>query len=125
MRRSPTLVTCFVLVSYLILGSKAHGGATGSADVSCGWSSTYWNAPNGAAVFNRGAGPIKDVISAVGESRSHSMISNASVKYVTHAAAKTPGRPGWPDYCSTPLEPGDLQNGWAGAEQINQGAIYT
>jgi hypothetical protein len=85
----------------------------------------FWNAPNGAAVFNRGAGPIKDVVSAVGESRSHSMLSNASVGYVTHAVAKTPGRPAWPDYCSTPLTSSDLQYGWAGAEQINQGAIYT
>jgi hypothetical protein len=76
-------------------------------------------------VFNRGAGPIKDVISSIGESRSHSILSNASVQYVTHAVAKTPGRPGWPTYCSTPLQSDELQNGWAGAEQINQGAIYT
>jgi hypothetical protein len=108
-----------------LLGAQAYAGASGSTDISCGSAAVYWNAPNGAVVFNRGAGPIKDVVSAVGESRSHSMLSNASVGYVTHAVAKTPGRPGWPDYCSTPLTTGDLQNGWAGAEQINQGAIYT
>jgi len=107
------------------MSSLAQAGGSASSDVACGSSSTYWNAPNGAVVFNRGAGPLKDVISSVGESRTHSMLSNANVKYVTQAAAKVPDRPGWPTLCSNPLDAGQLRDGWAGAEQISQGAIYT
>jgi len=109
----------------LTFSQIAHAGASASTDAACGSAAVYWNAPNGAAVFNRGAGPLTDVISAVGEYRSHSMLSNANVKYVTQAAAKTPDRPGWPTFCSTPLDSNQLRDGWAGAEQISQGAIYT
>jgi hypothetical protein len=37
----------------------------------------------------------------------------------------TPGTTGWPTYCSTPLEPSELRNGYPGASQQGQGAIYT
>src|SRR5262245_12409723 len=101
--------------------AAALAGSSGTADIACGSSSTYWNAPNGALVFNRGAGPLREVITSVGESRTHAMISNASVKYVTHATARTPGRPGWPTYCDTPLVSDELLRGRHGATQIDQG----
>lgn len=125
MRKSRLSAILVSLASGALLSSNALAGGSASSDVACGSSSTYWNAPNGAAVFNRSQGPLRDVITAVGEYRTHSMLSNASVHYVTQATSKVPDRPGWPTYCSTPLDSGQLQNGWGGATQVNQGAIYT
>src|SRR5262245_25717165 len=103
MRVAPVAFVAFLVPVETLAGSS------GTAAIACGSSSTYWSAPNGALVFNRGAGPLREVITSVGESRTHAMISNASVKYVTHAAARTPGRPGWPTYCDLPLKPDELE----------------
>jgi hypothetical protein len=95
-----------------------------AAEQACGYSSSGWNAPNGAAVFNTGPGPIEDVINAVGEVRTHSMLSHGPGQWVSHATMKNPTQNSWPAMCSTPVTPSDLIGGYPGLEQVNQGGIY-
>jgi hypothetical protein len=109
--------TLFCGVAALSVLAKADGPP-------CGMSPASWNAPNGAAVFSKGPGPIDAVLSAVGEYRSHSMLSHGPGGGVSHATAKTPPTNAWPAICSTPLDPNGLRNGQPGLEQINQGGIY-
>jgi hypothetical protein len=45
--------------------------------------------------------------------------------WATHSSMYAPGTTGWPTYCSTPLDGDELRNGFPGASQIPQGAIYT
>lgn len=73
--------------------------------------------------LTRSNGPIRAVINAVGEYRTHSFISHGN-GWTTHSTAYSPGRPGWPDYCSTPLKPAELERGYPGASQIDMGALY-
>jgi hypothetical protein len=97
-----------------------------AATVACGSVGPGWNAPNGAVVFNRGAGPIRDVLTAVGEWRTHSMLSHGPGGYVSHATMKTPGMTSsWPDVCTWPIDRDQLEGGYPGLEQVNQGGIYT
>lgn len=103
----------------------AWAGASSTSDVACGSTAAGWNAPNGALVLNRGAnGPVTAVLDSLGEYRTHSMLSHGPGGQVTHETMHTPGTTGWPTYCSTPLQPGELQSGYPGASRINQGAIY-
>ncbi|MBZ4421152.1 hypothetical protein K8638_32290 [Myxococcus sp. RHST-1-4] len=97
------------------------GPATASE---CGYTAAGWNAPNGAVVFDRGAGPIRNVIDAIGEYRTHSMLSHGTGGGVSHATMKDPDQNGWPTVCGTPLNVNQLQYGYPGLEQINQGGIY-
>jgi hypothetical protein len=116
------------LVTFGILAAAAGtaaAGGSGTNSVSCGWSSSGWNVPNGSVVFSRGAGPVKSTLDAVGEYRTHSMMSHGPGGWVSHASMYSPGTTGWPTYCSTPLVASDLQNGFPGASQVDQGAIYT
>lgn len=99
----------------------AWAGGTGS--VACGSSPATWNAPAGAIVLSRSAGPVSGVLTALGEYRTHSMLVHGN-GWVTHAAMYTPGITDWPKYCSTPLQPSELQNGYPGASQIQQGGAY-
>ncbi|HYW87020.1 MAG TPA: hypothetical protein VFB50_04575 [Chloroflexota bacterium] len=91
----------------------------------CGTVSAAWNVPNGGIAFNRSDGPVKSVIDAIGEYRTHGIISNGTTNYVSHCTMHSPGQTGWPTYCSTPAEPGDLDPGFPGASQVNMGAIYS
>ena len=98
-----------------------------------------WNVPNGDAVFVSGPGPIYSVLSAVGEYRSHSMLSNGPNGSVTHATSTTPpanGNTGWYAFtsnsgstgdseCYQPISPGFLEHSTPGLEQVNDAAIYT
>ncbi|AGC42963.1 hypothetical protein MYSTI_01631 [Myxococcus stipitatus DSM 14675] len=91
----------------------------------CGYTSAGWNAPNGAVVFSRSEdGPIRDVIDAIGEFRTHSMLSHGPTGGVTHATMTDPNQNDWPKVCGTPLNAGQLQHGYPGLEQINQGGAY-
>ncbi|MFL5343306.1 MAG: hypothetical protein ACJ8AT_00835 [Hyalangium sp.] len=109
-----------------IAAPTALAGATSTSDVSCGSSSSGWNVPNGAIVLSRssGGGPVTAVLDAVGEYRTHSMFSHGPGGQVTHETMYTPGTTGWPTYCSTPINPGELTSGYPGAGRINQGGIY-
>jgi hypothetical protein len=117
----------YVLAAILLVEGSAFAGASGTADVACGSAPGGWNAPNGAYVSNRGTGPIRAVIDAVGEQRTHTMTSHgaAQAAYVTHHTMHTPGTTGWPTYCSTPANPDELRAGYPGGSQVTQGGIYT
>ncbi|MBU8894286.1 hypothetical protein DRW03_11870 [Corallococcus sp. H22C18031201] len=106
------------------LAVSALGFAAPAAASECGSTSAGWNAPNGAVVLSRSDGPIKDVLNAVGEYRTHSMLSHGANGGVTHATMKDPAQNGWPSVCATPLNATQLQYGYPGLEQINQGGIY-
>lgn len=105
--------------------STASAGSSGTADTACGSTPAMWNAPNGALVRTRGAGPVRDVIDGIGESGAHVIISHGTIGWASQASMYTPGTTGWPDYCSTPMQPSQLQYGFPGPEQINLGAMYT
>lgn len=90
----------------------------------CGWVSAAWNVPNGGAVFNRAPGPVANVMDALGEWRTHSMLSHGPGVAVTHSTAKKPDTQGWPAVCGTPLRPDQLASGYPGVATISQGAIY-
>jgi hypothetical protein len=107
-----------VAVSTLVLGGTAH--ATGE----CGSTSAGWNAPNGAVVFDRSFGPIRDVLDAIGEYRTHSMLSHGPGSTVSHATMANPTQEPWPGVCNKPISGFDLRYGYPGLEQINQGGIY-
>jgi hypothetical protein len=105
-------------VTTLLLANPA------SASGECGSAPAGWNAPNGAVVFSRGPGPIRDVLDAVGEYRTHSMLSHGPGAGVSHATMRTPDKNSWPTVCSLPMNATQLQYGYPGLEQINQGGIY-
>jgi len=107
-----------VAVSALALAGNAQ------ASGECGSTAAGWNAPNGAVVFDRGPGPIRDVLDAVGEYRTHSMLSHGPGAGVTHATMKNPDQTSWPTVCTTPVNSGQLRYGYPGLEQVNQGGIY-
>lgn len=117
----------YVLAVLALIEGSALAGASGTADVACGTAPAGWNAPNGAIVSNRGSGPIRAVIDAVGEYRTHTMLSHGagSGAWVTHHTMHTPGTTGWPTYCSTPVNHTELRTGYPGGSQVTQGAIYT
>jgi hypothetical protein len=103
----------------------------------CGSTSAGWNVPAGDPVFVSGPGPIYSVLSAMGEYRSHSMLSNGPDGWVTHATSVTPPTnsdvsPYYTPFCSScgsecwnPIDPGFLTNSMPGLETVNQGAIYS
>jgi hypothetical protein len=81
--------------------------------------------PKGGIVATRGeGGPIGAVLDAVGEYRTHNMMSHGPGAYITHSTMHTPGTSGWPELCSTPARPSELEHGWPGMSQVNGGAIY-
>ncbi|KYG04881.1 hypothetical protein BE21_44195 [Sorangium cellulosum] len=112
------------IVIPLVVASSCFVSAAAAAEQACGYSSAGWNAPNGAAVFSVGSGLIGDLLNAVGEIRTHSMLSHGAGKWVTHATMKQPTENSWPAVCSTPVTPSDLIEGYPGLSQVNQGGIY-
>jgi hypothetical protein len=118
-RRSTGVVAVVGLV--MAAGPSSRAGGTGSD--ACGSSPASWNVPAGAIVLSRASGPVSGVLSALGEYRTHSMIAHGN-GWATHAAMYTPSMTGWPTYCSTPLDGGELEKGYPGASQIQEGGIY-
>jgi hypothetical protein len=94
------------------------------AEPLCGSTSAGWNAPPGAAVLIVGAhgDVVHDLLAALGESRSHSMISHGPGTWTTHATSTTP--PSQQD-CSYPIDNNFLAASTPGLETIDQGAAYT
>jgi hypothetical protein len=110
-----------LLASLAVLGVAADA----AAEQACGYSSSGWNAPNGAAVFTRGeSGPITAVITSLGEYRTHSLLSHGPGRAVTHTTMRTPGQNSWPTVCDTPIKTNELRSGIPGLERINQGGAY-
>lgn len=119
------LLSAAALTTVLALAGAASAGSSDTSDIACGSSPAGWNAPNGALVLNRGAGPVRAVIDSIGEYRTHSMLSHGPGGWVTHETMHSPGQNGWPTYCSTPLRASELKSGFPGASQTHQGGIYT
>ncbi|HEU4412691.1 MAG TPA: hypothetical protein VFS43_46030 [Polyangiaceae bacterium] len=110
-----------------LLAALAVLGAAGRAAAAqaCGYSSSGWNAPNGAVVFTRGeSGPIASVMNALGEYRTHSILSHGPGKAATHSTMRTPAQNSWPAVCGTPINVDQLRYGRPGLERVNQGGIY-
>ena len=120
----PQVRSFFVAIVLTAAPALVHAGASSTTDVACGSTAAGVNLPAGAVGLSSGDGPIKAVITAIGEYRTHSWIYHGN-GWATHSTMHAPGRPGWPTYCSTPLEPSELQNGYPGATQVNMGALYT
>ncbi len=125
--RSQTAARAAAAAFTLVLGSIWTAGA--HAEVTCGSVTASWNVPAGAAVFTRGAGPIRDVIDAIGESRSHSMLSHGPGNGASHATMLPPAPN---DYstpitglCTQPLNASKLRNGYPGASMLDGGGLYT
>lgn len=123
-QRAPRFVAVLFAAVGVLRASVSHAGASDTNSAACGSTKASWNAPNGALVISRSSGVIGSVLTAVGEYYTHSMISHGPGNVVTHSTMYMPGTTGWPTYCSTPLKPDELRNGYPGASQINQGAIY-
>lgn len=120
----------------VVLGGFALASQAFATDTYCGSTSAGWNVPKGAATFSSSPGPIKTVIQAIGEYRSHSVLSNGPGWFVTHSTAHTPTTNGdlspyWTPFCSScgsecwnPLDPNALRNQLPGMEQVENGAMY-
>src|ERR1700722_11483831 len=85
----------------LLAASESRAGTT-----TCGSTTAGWNVPAGDPVLVSSPGPIYSVLSAVGEYRSHSMLSNGPNGWVTHATSVTPPTSGdtspyWTPFCSS------------------------
>lgn len=113
-----------ILIATTALATPAFAGSSDTSSLACGSAPAGWNAPKGALVASRGKGPVTAVIDAVGEWRTHIMMSHGPGQYVTHSTMFSPGTNGWPTYCSTPVKAAELEHGYPGASQSNQGAIY-
>ena len=121
------------VAAFLLLASSESR----ANEAACGTTSAGWNVPAGDPVFVSSPGPVYSVLSAVGEYRSHSMLSNGPDGWVTHATSVTPPTssdesPYWTPFCSScgsecwnPIDTGFLQNSMPGLETVSQGAIYT
>jgi hypothetical protein len=113
----------FAAGALALQASPAH-----AADVLCGSTSAGWNVPNGGAVFEQSPGVIQGVLAAVGEYRTHSMLSRGPDGWVTHATSITPPVNGDRNFmgseCSAPISQSFLYASTPGLETISQGAAY-
>src|SRR6188508_2051617 len=107
----------------LLIVAGVHIDRTAAASTACGSSPAGWNAPDGALVLSRSQGPVGGTLSGVGEYRTHSMLAHGN-GWVTHATMFSPSTTSWPTYCSTPLDAGELRNGYPGASIVSPGGIY-
>lgn len=113
----------------MIAGTTAAGAA--SAQTYCGSApGGGWNAPNGAIVFEVGT-PNKDVIlgviEALGETRSHTMLSHGASGWALHNTLNTTPEmlnPNVFQTCKQPLTASMLQYGQPGARDVTQGGMY-
>ena len=101
--------------AYIDGGSKA-----------CGCVGAGWNAPEGAVVSSRsGRGPIRGVITAIGEYYTHSMISHGpgSDQWVSHTTMRTPGVH-VSVFGDDQVATDELRYGYPGPAQVNLGGAY-
>ena len=110
-------------------GALIARASSAHADVLCGSTSAGWNVPNGGAVFEESPGVIQGVLAAVGEYRTHSMLSRGPDGWVTHATSITPPVNGDRNFrgseCTAPISSSFLYASTPGLETVSQGAIYT
>jgi hypothetical protein len=91
----------------------------------CGYSQPSWNVPRGGVVFTQGEGPIKAVLNAVGETRTHTML-NLGTGWVAHSTMYEPGQRAFSEsgFCNAPVEVNQLRDGYPGASKIEVSAAY-
>jgi hypothetical protein len=122
--RAPFLGIVFVGLVGLI-APRAHAGGSDTSSIACGWSQSGWSAPKGALVANYGSGPVRAVLQALGETRTHIILSHGPGNWATQSTMFDPGTNGWPTYCDTPVRAGEMRHGYPGGSQVQQGGIYT
>jgi hypothetical protein len=99
----------------------------------CYSTAPLWNAPRGAIVSGTSEGPIRSVLNGVGETRTHSMISNGD--WATHSTSLQPSiktvnvtiagiKVGTTPDSDKPLKPSELAAGQPGFSQIDMGGAY-
>ena len=122
----PILPSCAGLCALVAIVAQP---SSARADVMCGSTSAGWNVPNGDAVFEQSPGVVQGVLAAVGEYRTHSMLSRGPDGWVTHATSITPpvnsDRSFRGSECSAPISASFLYASTPGLETVSQGAIYT
>jgi len=110
-----------------VLGVLAPGVSAFASGMECYTAGALWNAPNGSVVASRSDGPITAIITALGESRSHTMLSHGAAEWdgkigwATHSTARPPGTTGG---TSPPIKPRDLSEAQPGMIAINMGGAY-
>ena len=91
----------------MTVGALLAQASSARADNLCGSTSAGWNVPDGDAVFEESPGVIQGVLAAVGEYRTHSMLSRGPDGWVTHATSLTPPVNGDRNFlgseCSAPI----------------------
>jgi hypothetical protein len=103
----------------------AHATTALAWDVgtTCGSSPPNWDAPKGAVVSLSSSGPIRSIINALGEVRTHTILSQGN-GWASHATTAQPSRNG--DGCPfSPITPSELAHGYPGFTTVNLGGIYT
>jgi len=120
-----TAVSFMVVLSFIAGANPARAGGMDTTTVACGAVQASWNAPKGAIVGLRRDGTVSAMLEAVGEYRTHVMMSHGVGGSVTHAMAHDPGVNDWPTLCSRPLRAKELEHGYPGASRIDQGGAYT
>ena len=128
-RRRPGTSPGRLCGAVLTVGALLAQASSARADVLCGSTSAGWNVPDGDAVFEESPGVIQGVLAAVGEYRTHSMLSRGPDGWVTHATSLTPPVNGDRNFlgseCSAPISANFLYAATPGLETVSQGAIYT
>jgi hypothetical protein len=120
------LIRLAVVSSVMFLAPVAAvAGSSDTSSVACGSSAVAWSVPKGGLVTHAASGPIAAVLNAVGETRTHVMLSHGSGQWVTHSTMFDPGTNGWPKACDLPVRGDEMRRGFPGASQVSQPAIYT
>jgi len=100
----------------------------------CYQTAPIWNARKGAIVSGISKGPINAVLSAVGESRTHTMLSHGD--WATHSTTRSPSPTDIPikwlglitlahvPNPGMPVKPVELAQGYPGLSQIDMGGAY-
>lgn len=111
---APVLVLASVSAAIPLDSARAESCASSPAAV---------NIPGGAIGLQTNAvGPVSTILQAAGETRTHSLLVHGN-GYITHAGMQQPGQVA-SFSCDTPIDPGQLQDGYPGMEQIDMGALY-
>ncbi len=92
------------------------------ASTVCGSTNAGWNVPNGATVYEIAPGVVGDLLSQLGEQRSHSMLSHGPGWWVTHSTSIMP--PNVAD-CDNPVSKSFMAASTPGLSTIDQGAAFT
>ncbi|MBI5482691.1 MAG: hypothetical protein HY906_27805 [Deltaproteobacteria bacterium] len=117
------LIASIVMGAVLLVAAAAQadsGSFANSQSVACGTrTSYYWNAPAGSTVYTRSNGPIAAVIDAVGEYRTHTLLSHGTA-WTSHSTTAM----GQARYkCDEVVDQYDLANGYPGAARVSMKGI--